>query len=191
VIKLLKPRKTHQVDISQKYVYIKLKLPISKVTNGLISKLNQKIRSNYVRPKIKLATEEDLPRVANIYNRAWLTANTPFRQMTSEQFKPLFYNAKYRFFIAQVYGRDAGFLIICYEGQNYEYGVLVGLGINPQFQRKGVGTALALRAWQIFNMRSIKEIRCEIFYENFKSLSFAKSVGFEEYDMTVNYIEAL
>ena len=168
-----------------------MKLPIAKISHDLLSKLETKVKSTYIRPKICLAKEEDLPRITRIYNRAWLTSNTPFRQMNTEQFETLFFHPKYRFLIAQVYGVDAGFLILCFEGVDDEYGVLVGLGINPRFQRKGVGTALALRAWQMFRMRNIKEIQCEIYYENVKSLSFAKSVGFEEYDMTVNYIEEI
>ncbi len=188
MIKLLKPKNTHQVDIPQKYVYIKLKLPISKISKELLIRLDLKVKNTYIKPKISLAKEEDLPKITKIYNRAWLTSNTPFRQMNTEQFQTLFFLPKYTFLIAQVFGIDAGFLILCYEGINDEYGVLVGIGINPQFQRKGVGTALALRAWQMFSMRNIKEIQCEIFYENFKSLQFAKSIGFEEYDMTLNLL---
>ena len=172
-------------------MYIKFRLPISKISEGLLTNLKEKVRNTYIRPRITVAKEEDLPRITRIYNRAWLTSNTPFRQMNTEQFNLLFHHPNYTFLIAQVYGIDAGFLIICYEGINNELGVLVGLGINPQFQRKGVGTALALRAWQMFSMRNLKEIQCEIFHENYKSLSFARSVGFEDYALTVNYIEEI
>ena len=188
---MLKPKKKLQVELLEQNKYLKMKLPTHKISKILEQRLNQKIVKSYVRPKISLATEDDLPKITRIYNRAWLSSATPFRKMTVEQFRLLYFSPSYKFLLARVFGKVAGFLILSFEGKNEEYGLLVGLAIDLQFQRKAIGTALAIRAWQMFKMRNIKEIRCEIYHANSRSLNFAQSVGFEQYDIIMNMLESI
>ena len=80
-----------------------------------------------------------------------------------------------------------GFAILDFEGEANEYGIIVGLGISPEFQRQGVGTALGVGAWELFMEQEVEEIRCEVYVNNIKSYQFIKSLGFEEYDVKVYY----
>lgn len=172
-----------------KYVYIKLKLPIDKISREYKNSFKKKIRKNFTKPKISLVTRNDIPCVVKLYNRAGLTSTSPFRPITIEQLTELYNDPKYELLIAQLYGIDAGFAIVGYEGLNDEYGVIDGLGIIPRFQRKGVGTALGIAVWNIFNQKQVKELRCEVHYRNYASLNFVKSLGFEEYDLSLYFID--
>ncbi|MFX1481300.1 MAG: hypothetical protein ACFFCI_24735, partial [Promethearchaeota archaeon] len=58
-------------------VYIQMKFPVEKITNQFEGSLKEKIEHNIVQAKIRKATKEDLDTLKNIYNRSWLTSNTP------------------------------------------------------------------------------------------------------------------
>lgn len=118
-----------------------------------------------------------------MYNRAWLTSGLPFRRMTLEMFEFLFRDEECHILIAQIFGIDAGFIILDYEGLNRRIGCISGLGILPRFQRRGLATFLAIEAWERFFKGIVKELRCEVFYSNYKSLNFVRSLGFDEYDL--------
>ncbi|MFX1258144.1 MAG: GNAT family N-acetyltransferase [Promethearchaeota archaeon] len=173
---------------TEKMVYFKLKLPIKKISKESENSINEKIKKNIINPKISFATSKDIPNIVKLYNRSWLTSNTPFSLITTEQLEDLFYNPKFIFLIAKVYGIDAGFVILGYEGLNNEYGMIDGLGIEPRFQRKGIGIALGFAVWNLFKQNHVKELRCEIYYKNRASLNFVKSLGFEIYDVSVDFI---
>ena len=63
-------------------VYIQMRLPVEKITKEFEDKLTDKIEHNIIQGKIRKATKEDLNTLKNIYNRAWLTSNTPYRPIT-------------------------------------------------------------------------------------------------------------
>ena len=166
-----------------KYEYIKFKLPIERITDAYERALYFKNENNIYRPKIIKAEPEDIPRLVALYNRAWLTAGFPFRRMTSEMFEYLFRDEECHILIAQIFGIDAGFIILDYEGLNRRIGCISGLGVLPRFQRKGLATFLAIEAWERYFKGIVKELRCEVFYSNYKSMNFIKSLGFEEFDL--------
>jgi len=170
---------------SEKFAYILLKLPRSKITEEFETLINDKLGDNFTKPKIEVASINDVERLANLYNRSFLTSGAPFRKMTPELLLNLFKDPKCNILIARVYGSDAGFIIVDYEGENDEYGVISALGINPRFQRKGIATALAYEAWRYIFQKGVKELRCEVFITNIGSLNFVTALGFEEYDIRV------
>jgi ribosomal protein S18 acetylase RimI-like enzyme len=88
-----------------------------------------------------------------------------------------------RILIAKVYGADAGFAILDFEGPNQEYGIIAGLGVIPRFQRKGLGTVLGMASWEYFKKKGVKELRCEVYKDNTVSYNFISSLGFENYDV--------
>ena len=63
-------------------VYIQMRLPVEKITKEFEDRLIDKIEHNIIQGKIREATKRDLGTLKNIYNRAWLTSNTPFRPIT-------------------------------------------------------------------------------------------------------------
>ena len=161
--------------------YIQMRLPVEKITQEFESSLKDTIERKIIRAKIREGTEEDLESVMEVYNKSWLTSNTPFRPIMCESLKAVYDDPDTVFLIAKVYGVDAGFVILDYEGENNQYGVIAGLGILPRFQRKGLGTVLGMASWNYFKKQGVKELRCEVYKENMVSSSFIRGLGFEEY----------
>jgi ribosomal protein S18 acetylase RimI-like enzyme len=168
-------------------VYTQMRLPVEKITEEFEIKLKDKIEHNIVKAKIKEATIEDLDSLKNIYNRAWLTSNTPFRPITKTDLKKILEYPETVFLIGKVYGTDAAFLLLDFEGENKEFAIIAALAVIPRFQRRGVGTILGMASWQYLkeNYPNVKEIRCEVYRDNDVSYSFIKGIGFEEYGTKV------
>ncbi|MFW9971641.1 MAG: GNAT family N-acetyltransferase [Candidatus Odinarchaeota archaeon] len=168
-------------------VYIQMKLPVDKITKEFENNLTDKLEHNIVKAKIRKATLEDLDSLKDIYNHAWLTSNTPFRPITKTDLKKILEYPETVFLIAKVYGVDAAFLLLDFEGENKEFAIIAALAVTPRFQRRGVGTILGMASWQYLKeyYPNVKEIRCEVYKDNKVSHSFIKEIGFEEYDTKI------
>lgn len=164
-------------------IYVQMRLPVNKITKDFEDMLKQKIESSVVQAKIRVATREDLSSVMDLYNKSWLTANTPFRPIEISSLKTIFDDPDTIFLIARVYGRDSGFVILDFEGDNKEFAIIAALGVLPRFQRKGLGTVLGMAAWNHIkeNHPNVKELRCEVYKDNYISYNFIKWIGFEEF----------
>lgn len=162
-----------------------MRLPVEKITEIFENSLKEKIEKNFLRTSIRKATEKDLNALKDLYNRAWLASNTPFRPIEVDSFRKIYSDPNTVIFIARVYDMDVGFVILDFEGPNNEYGIIAGLGVIPRFLRRGLGTVLGMAAWTYFKQKGVKELRCEVYKDNEISYSFIKSMGFEEYDMKV------
>jgi len=161
-------------------VYLQMRLPVEKITEEFENSLKEKIEHNIIKANIREATESDLENLMNLYNRAWLTTNTPFRPINVESLKLIFDDPLTVILIAKVYGQDSGFVILDFEGKHQEMGVIAGLGVIPRFQRRGLGTILGMAAWNYFKEKGVKELRCEVYKDNEISKSFIKWIGFDE-----------
>ena len=162
--------------------YIQMKLPVSDITPELEESLTKKVKSNILRAKIREANEEDLQSVKYLYDRSWLTSQTPFSAISLSSLKTIWEYPETIILIAKVYGSDAGFAILDCEGENQEIGVIAGMGIIPRFQRKGLGTVIGMAAWTHFKNKGVQELQCEVYKGNTVSYQFIKSIGFKEYD---------
>jgi ribosomal protein S18 acetylase RimI-like enzyme len=162
-------------------VYIQMKLPVEKITPEFEAELIETIEKNFIHANIREATRKDLKILMDLYNKAWLTSNTPFRPITIDSLRQIIEDPDTVFLISKVYGIDAGFVILDFEGKNKEYGIIAGLGVLPRFQRKGLGTILGMAAWNYFKNKGVIELRCEVYKNNLGSHSFIKWIGFEEY----------
>jgi len=161
--------------------YIQMKLPVERITKDFERDLETKIEKSIFQAKIREATESDIQVIVDIYNKSWLTSNTPFRPLDKTTIKKIFNDPDTKFLIAKVYGIDSAFVILDYEGENKEYGVTAGLGVLPRFQRKGLGTVIGLAAWNYFKDKGVKELRCEVYKDNQTSYKFIKGLQFKEF----------
>ena len=166
-------------------VYLQMRLPIEKITKEFENTLKEKIEKKIYRANIRVAELKDLSIITDIYNKSWLTSSTPFRPIQRETLKKIFTDQNTVFLIANVYGTDGGFVILDFEGENNEYGVIAGLGVSPRFQGKGLGTILGMAAWNYFKEKGLKELRCEVYKDNQKSFNFIKGLNFEEFGRIV------
>ena len=162
--------------------YVQMKLPVSDITAEFEAYLTKKVNNNILRAKFREANEEDLPSVKYLYDRSWLTSQTPFSAISVSSLKSIWDYPETIILIAKVYGSDAGFAILDFEGENREFGVIAGMGIIPRFQRKGLGTVIGMAAWNYFKNKGVQELRCEVYKGNTVSYQFIKSIGFKEYD---------
>ncbi len=163
--------------------YIQMKLLVSDITPEFEENLTKKVKNNMLRAKIREANEEDLPSVKYLYDRSWLTSQTPFSAISVSSLKTIWEYPESIILIAKVYGSDAGFAILDLEGENREFGAIAGMGILPRFQRKGLGTVIGMAAWNYFKSKGVQELRCEVYKGNTVSYQFIKSIGFKEYDI--------
>jgi len=172
-----------QEALQKGMIYIQVRLPVEKITKGFEDSLKQKIEQSIFRANIRVASKSDLKSVMELYNKSWLTANTPFRPIEIDSLKTIFNDPDTIFLIAKVYGRDSGFVIIDFEGENKEFAIIAALGVIPRFQRKGLGTVLGMAAWNYIkeNHPNVKELRAEVYKDNFSSSNFIKWIGFEEF----------
>ncbi len=172
-------------------IYYQMRLPVDKITKEFENKLKEKIEHNIIQAKIREATIKDLDTLKNIYNKAWLTSNTPFRPISKTDLQKILEYPDTIFLIAKVYGVDAAFVLLDFEGENKEYAIIAALAVIPRFQRRGVGTILGVNIWNFLkkNYKYIKEIRCEVYKDNKVSYAFIKGIGFEEYDKKVYKVE--
>jgi len=162
-------------------IYVQMQLSVKDITKEFEDSLKRKIEQNIIKAKIRVASKEDLESLMNIYNKSWLTSNTPFRPITIDTLKSILEDEDTIFLIAKVYGRDSGFIILSFEGENNEIAEIEALGILPRFQRKGLGTILGMGAWNYLKEKNVKEILCEVYENNQASYSFIKALGFKEY----------
>lgn len=166
-------------------VYLQMRLPIEKITKEFENTLRRKIEKKIYHASIREAELKDLSIITDIYNKSWLTSSTPFRPIEKETLKQIFNHQNTVFLIANVYSSDGGFIILDFEGENNEYGVIAGLGVLPRFQGKGLGTILGMAAWNYFKEKGLKELRCEVYEDNQKSFNFIEGLNFEEFGRIV------
>ena len=88
--------------LDQGMVYLQMRLPINKITKEYENSLKEKIEHKIFHAKIREATEKDLATVKDIYNRAWLTSNTPFRPIEKDTLKKIFNDPSTVFLITQL-----------------------------------------------------------------------------------------
>jgi RimJ/RimL family protein N-acetyltransferase len=169
--------------LEQGMIYIQVHLPVEKITKEFEDSLKEKIEKSIFRANIRVADKSDLKAVMELYNKAWLTSNTPFRPIEIDSLKTIFNDPDTIFLIAKVYGKDSGFVILDFEGENKEFAIIAALGVIPRFQRKGLGTVLGMAAWNYIkeNHPNVEEIRAEVYKDNFSSSNFIKWIGFEEF----------
>ena len=167
--------------------YIQMRLPVEKITKEFEDSLREKIAHNVVHAKIREASEKDIEHIMKVYDLAWHSSPMPIRDVGKNTFLKIFKEPTSKFLIASIDSQDAGFILIDLEGKNNEIGVIGGLGVLPKFQHKGLGTVLAIAAWDHFKKKGAKELRCEVYKDNRIPYSFIKSLGFEEYTRSIDH----
>jgi len=135
------------LDLGMKY--IQMVLSIKKITKQTENRLKENVENNILRAKIREVNGTDLELLMNIYNKAWLTSHEPYRALTIDDVKDLFNDPDLTIFIARVYGIDAGFMILDFEGPKNEYGIIIAMGVIPRFQRRGLGFIGVSPRWRI------------------------------------------
>lgn len=161
------------------YPYIQMSLGKENFNPEFEEKLHKRISSQV---KIRRATEEEIPLLTKLYNRSFLTAQDPYSPMKEEDMKAIFFYNDTIILIAQIWGTDAGFIIIDFETneKGKKIGYISGLGTLPEWQKRGVGTTLGIASWSYFKDAGVEELQCEVYKRNLGSYKLILGMGFQE-----------
>ncbi len=163
--------------------YIEMWLPMENITEEFIYTIERKSKKISEKLEIRTATEKDISSIKEIYNAAWEHSPMPFRPITEEKLLTIYNDKSSVFFIGRMDGTDVGFMLIDFEEENEKkLGIIAGLGILPEFQKLGIGTALGLHSYYYFKEKGVEELRCEVHVDNEISYRFIKNLGFEEFN---------
>ena len=126
---------------------------------------------------------DDMISFMELYNRVFLAAPDPYRELTPEDVKKILTNDT--IFLAEMYGKLIGFVVIVvYEGEEGDIGECVGeiasIGVMPNRRRVGVATALIRATAAYLADKGISRVLCEVYEENQPSYEMISSYGFEK-----------
>lgn len=82
------------------------------------------------------------------------------------------------FLVAEMGGKIIGYVIGTIRWGNV--GHVLNIGVDPQYRRKGVGTALMERLMDYFKKRGVKKVRLEARESNIGARQFYSCLGFSE-----------
>ncbi|MFW9939291.1 MAG: GNAT family N-acetyltransferase [Candidatus Thorarchaeota archaeon] len=163
--------------------YIHMRLPIKKITMEFEENLKKKFDKTLKNVEIREATRKDVEIFIELHKQIWMSTIMPYKPFSKEVLIKLIEDPNVIFLIAKLNNKDCGFAIIHYTGENNQIGVISALGVIPNLQRKGFGTALGLEIWNYFKKKGLKELRCRVSKENKSAYLFIKNLGFEEFNV--------
>ena len=161
--------------------FIQMRLYVKSITPEFETSLKEKIEHNILQADVREALEEDIGSLIHLHDLAWHSTPMPYRPLKKNSIFNLLNDPTIVFLIAKVKGEDSGFALIYFTGEEKRIGVIAGMGIIPDLQRKGLGTILGLAAWNYFKEKGLKELRCEVYKDNQKSHNFIMGLNFEEF----------
>jgi len=159
--------------------FIQMRLNVKNITSEFERSLKDKIEHNILQADVREATKEDIESLIYLHDLAWHSTPMPYHPMQKDSILNILNDPNITILIAKVKGEDSGFSIINFTGDNRQIGVIAGMGIIPELQRKGLGTILGL---DYFKKNGVLELHCKVYRENKISYNFIKGLHFEEYN---------
>ena len=120
----------------------------------------------------------EIPSVIPIEER---NSNYPWTQL---QFTTSLENSNNLCYLLSLNGKTIGYLIAMLTPDSAD---ILNIGIEPDFQRQGHGTALLKHFIEELRKRDIAEILLEVRVGNKSAIQFYKKQGFEEISVRKNY----
>jgi ribosomal protein S18 acetylase RimI-like enzyme len=161
------------------YIYLQMRLDLENITPQYEKNLEGYQKSEI---KMRVAKESDIPVLTHLYNRSFMMGADPYAPITEEHMEKIMYSQPNTLvMVAHSFGKLQGFIILDLEGDQNQYGIIVGLGTDPTWRRRGIAKYLGLEAWRVFRQLKVKELRCEVYEHNYASIALIKSLDFVEY----------
>jgi ribosomal protein S18 acetylase RimI-like enzyme len=197
------PSQETSAEPPAEYLYFQMELPVRDITPEFEALVTRRISRQV---KIVQATPEDCERLVYLHNRAFLTATDPYSPITEDDMMRVLTFRDNIVLIATIWGEDAGFLILGLdyypsldsnytetevpEGAHapperdgklfYNVGYISGLGVDPRWQGRGVGTTLGITSWKYFKAANLEKLKCEVYKKNNASYKLISSLGFKK-----------
>ncbi len=185
------------------FVYLQMELPVKDITPAFEAEVTRRISKQV---KIVPAKPEDCERLVYLHNRAFLTATDPYSPISHDDMMRVLTFRDNIVLIATIWGEDAGFIILGFdyypsldpnwkgtdvpEGTSappkrdgnfvYNVGYISGLGVDPRWQGRGVGTTLGVTSWKYFKASNLTKLKCEVYEKNNASYNLISSLGFKK-----------
>jgi len=188
---------------SEGYCYFQMEVQVKDITPQSEAEVTRRIS-----PQVKIvkATLEDCERLVYLHNRAFLAATDPYSPISSKDMMRVLNFRDNILLIATIWGEDAGFLILGFdyyprldptwkeaqvpEGayppprrenkRFYNVGYISGLGVDPRWHGRGVGTTLGATSWKCFKVQNLVKLKCEVYEKNHGSYNLISSLGFKK-----------
>ncbi|GAB4325334.1 MAG: hypothetical protein Kow0069_31340 [Promethearchaeota archaeon] len=192
------------------YVYRQMELPAARISPEFEAQVRKRIHPHV---RVVPATLEDDERVASLHNHAFLTATDPYAPIRAEDVRHLLLCPRTLVLVGMIWGaQDCGFIVLTFDEHcsdeevlsaeraakeggevnqppgpeaGHEVGFISGLGVLPQWQRRGVGTTLGVKSWEFFKSAGVQTLRCEVFLGNDASYALIRAMGFDETGRTI------
>jgi ribosomal protein S18 acetylase RimI-like enzyme len=185
------------------YCYFQMELPVQDITPEFEAEVTRRISTQV---KIVPAKTTDCERLIYLHNRAFLTATDPYSPISYEDMMRVLTFRDNIVLIGTIWGEDAGFIILGFDyypsldpdwsGTDmpeeastplerdgklvYNVGYISGLGVDPRWQGRGVGTTLGVTSWKYFKAANLKKLKCEVYEKNNASYNLISSLGFKK-----------
>jgi ribosomal protein S18 acetylase RimI-like enzyme len=163
--------------------FIIMKLPISKISDEKLAEMAAKSRLLKQTVKFRIAEDKDIPGLCDLYNTAFFQCPDPYRPITLDDMQAMLERST--ILIANLYGQDAGFIVMKLEtkendaGVTEHSGVICGIAVQPRYRQRGLATAIGLQSWEsFFKLKELDYLECEVYEKNGPSIAFISWVGF-------------
>ena len=164
-----------------RYKYIKMSCPMEKVLNKLNIVYKEIADSDIFKNlKVKkLNLRENGEDFIYVFNRSLLTGTDPYQPIDWNDLEKF---PKETTFIGYLYGRPVGFITYTIEEEDGEMiGVIAGLGVIPEYRRRGVAKSLILKTAEILKgSLNVEKLVCDVYEKNIASYHLIKKFGFKE-----------
>jgi len=134
--------------------FIVMRLPILKISAEKLAEMATKSRTVRQTAKFRFAEEKDIPGLCDLYNTAFFQCPDPYRPVTLDDMRAILERST--ILIVNLYGQDAGFIVMKLESKENEAGtieqsgVICGIAVQPRYRQRGLATAIGLQAWEFF-----------------------------------------
>jgi len=163
-------------DRSDAFTYYKMEADPRRALAHILSK---PISPEEQRIKVRKISSVDIDAFCNLYNRVFLAAPDPFRELTRQDVERLLREDS--IFLAEMYGQPVGFIVlVLYDEDTEVVGEIASIGVLAQRRRHGVATALIRAAATFLSDEGIKKATCEVFAENMPSYELITAHGFKK-----------
>ncbi len=125
--------------------------------------------------------ERDEEAFVELFNRVFQASPDPYLPLEKGEVEKI---PEEGFFVAEVDGRLVGFIIAFATGGG-RVGVIGVIGVDPDYRRMGVATALAVKAAEYLIERGVEKVVTEVYVDNISSYNLIKSFGFKDAAITV------
>jgi ribosomal protein S18 acetylase RimI-like enzyme len=147
------------------------------VYDSVVAKLDSSPLSKEVEIT-NLQHPQDTQEFLFLYNSIFLAAPDPTRPITMEDAISF---PSDRTFIAKLWQSMAGFIYLVIEkdplGSGESVGAIAGIGVLPKYRGRKIGLTLLKHAIDYFRDKDVKQLICEVYYENEASLHMFKGLG--------------